>query len=55
MKSELTCDQIENLLAEAESAFPESDFVASVTDWFAEHGFITEKQEEALRKIADRG
>jgi hypothetical protein len=54
MKSELTSDEIEDLLQRAEEAFPDSDFVASVEDWFLEHDFITERQEEALNKIVDR-
>ena len=55
MKAELTDDEIENLLAEADDAFPDSDFVASVQEWFEEHGFITERQEDALNKIIERG
>jgi hypothetical protein len=53
MKSELTPAQIEDLLQRAEDEYPDSDFVASVTEWFEEHGFITEAQEEALENIAD--
>ncbi len=54
MKSELTENETEDLIRRAEDAYPESDFVASVEEWFLEHGFITEAQEEALNKIADR-
>jgi hypothetical protein len=53
MKSELTEDEVEALLQEAEDEYPDSDFVASVKDWFIENGFITEAQEEALHKIAE--
>jgi hypothetical protein len=54
MKSEMTNDEIEDLLQRAHDSFPGSDFVASVEDWYLEHDFITEGQEEALNKIADR-
>ena len=54
MKSELTKDEIENLLAEADDAFPESDFVPSVQEWYEEHGFITENQESALNNIINK-
>jgi hypothetical protein len=54
MKSELTDVETKNLLADAEDAFPDSDFVSSVNEWFDEHGFITESQEEALNRIVDR-
>ncbi len=53
MKSELTHDEIETLLDEAADEFPDSDFVASVRDFFEERDFITEAQEEALNKIAN--
>lgn len=48
-------DDAEQLLADAEEAFPDSDFVASVRGWYAEHGFLTEKQEEVLNDIIERG
>lgn len=54
MKSSLTPDQIDDLLNEAEDAFPNSDFVSSVRDWFEEHGFITDRQEDALNNIIER-
>ncbi len=53
MKSELTDKEVRSLLDEARAVFPSSDFVASVEDWFTEHGFITEAQEEELNKIAE--
>ena len=53
MKSELTADEVEDLLTDAEDAFPDSDFVASVREWFADKGFITDGQESALNKIAE--
>jgi len=53
-RSELTESQTADLLDRAEDAFPDSDFVASVREWFEERGFITEGQEESLAKIADR-
>ena len=53
-KCDLTGDEIETLLDEAENAFPESDFVASVRSFYEERDFITERQEEALRNIAER-
>ena len=53
MKSELTAEETKDLLHRAEDEYPESDFVFSVADWFAENGFITEAQEAALEKIAD--
>ena len=53
MKSELTDQEVRDLLQNAEDAFPDSDFVASVSEWFDEHGFITDGQEAALNKIAD--
>ena len=53
MKSELTPNEVRELLENAEDAFPDSDFVASVSEWFDEHGFITDGQEVALNKIAD--
>ena len=52
-KSELTPRETEALIREAEDAFPDSDFVASVDEWFSEKGFITENQEAALNKIAE--
>ena len=54
MKSELEQHEIEALLDEAEDAWPDSDFVASVRDWFEEHEFITENQESALNNIAEK-
>lgn len=53
MKSELTNAEVEALLTDAEDEFPDSDFVASVRDFFEDRGFITEAQEEALNKIAN--
>ena len=53
MSSALTKDEIDDLLSDAEDNFPDSDFVASVKEWFLEHGFITEAQEEALNAHAD--
>jgi len=53
MKSELTEDETEALLQEADDQYPDSDFVASVQDWFMDKGFITEAQEAALNKIAE--
>lgn len=53
MKAELTKDEVESLLSEAEDSFPTSDFVASVREWFEDKGFITEAQEATLQKIAD--
>lgn len=52
-RSELTPKEIGELLDDAESAYPESDFVSSVRDWFDEHGWITEAQEAALNKVAE--
>lgn len=51
---EMTTTIIDKALRRAEEAFPDSDYVASVREWFNEKGFITEAQEEALAKIADR-
>ena len=53
MKSELTKQETEALLDEAEDAFPDSDFVQSVRDWFDEHGFITDNQESALNNVIE--
>ena len=53
MKSTLTDAQIEALLDDAEAEFPTSEFVASVREWFEEHGFITDAQERSLQKIAE--
>ena len=55
MKSELTNDEIGALLDDAESAFPDSEFVTSVRDWFDDKGFITDKQEAALENVIDKG
>jgi len=52
-KSELTQKETLELLQEAEDAFPDSDFVASVREWFEENGFITEGQEASLSNIAE--
>lgn len=54
MKSELTDNEIESMIDEAEDAWPDSDFVASVREWYEEHGFITEAQEGALDRIIER-
>ena len=54
MKSELTKQETEALLDEAEDAYPDSDFVQSVRDWFDEHGFITDGQESALNNTIER-
>jgi len=51
MKSTLTPDQTARLLDEAAEAYPESEFVPSVEEWYEEHGFITENQEAALNSI----
>ncbi len=53
MKTELSDDEIISLLAEASDAFPDSDFVESVGEWYEEHGFITEAQEDALNNIVE--
>jgi hypothetical protein len=45
--------EAETLLQEAEEAFPSSEFVASLWDWFDEKGFLTEAQAEGLRGIID--
>lgn len=55
MKSELTAKETKSLLQSAEDAFPDSDFVFSVWEWFEDHGFITEAQEEALNNIVENG
>ena len=54
-KSELTDRETDSLLAEADEAYPDSDFVSSVQEWYEEHGFITEAQEDALNNIINRG
>jgi len=54
MKSELTKQETEALLDEAEDACPDSDFVQSVREWFDEHGFITDGQESALNNTIER-
>ena len=54
MRSELTSGQTESLISEAEDAFPDSDFVSSVSEWFEEHGFITDNQEAALNNVIDK-
>jgi hypothetical protein len=53
VKSELTDKETRDLLQRAEDEYPDSDFVFSVNEWFLEHGFITDAQEDALNKIAD--
>ena len=53
MKSMLTDAQVEALLDDAEAEFPTSTFVESVREWFEEHGFITDAQEQAIQKIAN--
>ena len=55
MKSELTPDEVEALLDNAEDVFPDSDFVSSVRDWFDEHGWITDGQETGLNNTIERG
>ena len=52
-RSELTARETEELLDDAESAFPDSDFVSSVRGWFDDHGWITDAQEAALNKVVD--
>lgn len=54
MKAELSETEIEKLLDEADEAWPDSDFVASVRDWYEDKGFITDRQEEALNNIAEK-
>jgi ribosomal protein S25 len=44
---------VEDLLERAEEAYPESDFVPSVREWYEEKGFITQAQQEALERIAN--
>lgn len=46
--------EAEGYIEDAEAAFPESDFIQSVIDYLDEHGFITEKQADALERIAER-
>lgn len=53
-RSELTLVETENLLSEAEDAWPDGDFVSSVREWFEEHDFITDNQEDALRNIVEK-
>jgi len=53
-EADLTSEAIVQILDEARDAFPGSDFVDSVSDWFDAHGFITRQQADALRSIADR-
>jgi len=55
MKSKLDNEETQDLLQDAEDAFPDSDFVASVQAWFDEHGFITDAQEDALNNIIMHG
>ena len=47
-------DEIGELLDEAEDAYPSSDFVGSVREWFEEKGWITQRQWDALERIAKR-
>ena len=54
-KSLLTPDETEALLDEAQDVLPDSDFIASVRDWFEQHGFITDAQESALNNIVEKG
>ena len=53
-RSELTEDQTESLIDEAREAFPDSDFVASVREWFDDNGFITEAQEQGLNNTIEK-
>ena len=55
MKSELTKEQTKDMLGEAEEAYPGSDFVSSVSEWFDKNSYITDKQEDALARIIERG
>lgn len=52
-KAELTEDEVADLLEDAEAAFPDSDFVASVREWYEEKGFITLAQADALERISN--
>ena len=54
MKSELSEAEIEELLREAQEAWPDSEFVASVKEWYEDKGFISDRQEEALNNIAEK-
>jgi hypothetical protein len=47
-------DETQELLDAAEDAWPDSDFVASVQEWYDKRGFITEAQEAALENIIER-
>jgi len=53
MKSEMTKEETEKLLDDADTERPDSDFVASVRDWFEEHGWITDNQESALNDVVN--
>jgi hypothetical protein len=53
-RSELTTEQTEALIDEAREAFPDSDFVDSVADWYGDNGFITEAQEQGLNNTIER-
>ena len=50
MYGSLVDNEAKNLINEADRAMPGSSFVASVTTFFIERGFISASQAEALRK-----
>lgn len=50
----LTESETEALLSEAEDAFPESDYAASVQEWYLEHQYLTEAQKDALNNIIEK-
>lgn len=52
-KSTLTDAEIDLLIDDAQLELPNSPFVASVLEWYEEHGFITEAQAQALQNIID--
>jgi hypothetical protein len=54
MRSDLTTEETDQLLDDADEAWPDSDFVASVREWFEDKGFITDGQETALNNIINR-
>lgn len=53
-RSDASPNEIRRLIAEAEAAQPNSKFVASVAEQFAEKNWLSEAQVETLRNIASR-
>ena len=54
MRCNLDTEQTAQLLDDADEAWPDSEFVASVREWFEDKGFITDGQENALNNIVEK-